>query len=86
MNIPFNSALFEMAMAKLGIAAGQLKSIDADAKKALFRFVFRAVQSGDANAYIKEALDYLEKRDEKPEPPPRPQPQPAYKATSRPIR
>lgn len=85
MNIPFSPALFEMALSRLGIAAGQLKNIDADAKKALFRFMFRALQSGDANAYIKDALAYLEARSDKAAEPPKPEP-PPYKATTRPIR
>lgn len=84
MNIPFTPALFEMAMARFGIAAAQLKSIDTDTKKAIFRFFLSALQSGDANAYIKEALAWLEERREKAAAPP-PEPPPAYRATSRPV-
>jgi hypothetical protein len=59
-NIPFSPQLLEMAMSRLGIAANQLKSIDTDAKKAMFRFLIKALHSGDANAYIKGALAYVD--------------------------
>lgn len=75
-------------MARLGIAASQLKNIDTDAKKAMFRFFIQALHSGDANAYLKEAFAYIDARDaarDIPPPPPRPEPPPSYKASSRPI-
>lgn len=84
MQIPFNPQLLEMAMARLGIAASQLKNIDTDAKKAIFRFFINALHSGDANAYIKEAFAYIDRRDAA-EAPPSTEPAPTYKATSRPI-
>lgn len=84
MNIPFSPQLFEMAMSRLGIAAGQLKNIDTDAKKAMFRFFFAALHSGDANTYIKEAFAYIDQRDAGKAAPPR-EPAPSYRATSRPI-
>lgn len=83
MNIPFSPAIFEMALQRLGIAAGQLKNLDTETKKALMRFVFTALQSGDANAYIKGALAHVQARDEKAEAPP--EPQAAYKASTRPV-
>lgn len=87
MQIPFSPQLLEMAMARLGIAAAQLKTIDTDAKKAMFRFIISAVNSGDANGYIKEAFALIDERDARRAEPPRPEPPPppAYKATSRPI-
>lgn len=86
MQIPFSPQLLEMAMARLGIAASQLKNIDTDAKKAMFRFFIQALHSGDANAYIKEAFALIDERDARREAePPRPEPAPAYRATSRPI-
>ncbi len=84
-NIPFSPALLEMAMARFGIAAAQLKSIDTDAKKAIFRFFIQALQSGDANAYIKEALAHLDAWSETRRPPEPEPPAPSYRATSRPI-
>lgn len=84
---PFSAQLLEVAMARLGIAAAQLKNVDLDAKKAMFRFLIAAVNSGDANGYIKEAFAYIDERDaRRAEPPPPPKPPPAaYKASSRPI-
>lgn len=84
MDLPFSPQLFEMAMARIGIAMGQLKSIDTETKKAILRFFVQALHSGDANAYIKEALAFIDSR-EKPEATPEPSPAPAYRATSRPI-
>lgn len=85
MQIPFSPQLLEMAMARLGIAANQLKNIDTDAKKAMFRFFIQALHSGDANAYIKEAFAYIDARDARGSEPERPEPAPTYKASSRPI-
>ena len=61
-----------MGLARLGVAAAQLKAIDGDTKKKLVRLFMSAVQSGDANAYLKERLDWIEKRDDEPLPPPPP--------------
>lgn len=52
--------LLEMGLTRLGIAAGQLKQIDTECKKALIRFVMDATASGNANEYIKERLRWLE--------------------------
>ena len=70
--------LLEMGMARLGIAAAQLKSIDTDTKKAFVRLFVRAFETGNANSYLKERLDWLEKKDSEPEPPP-----PTVRVTSR---
>jgi len=55
--------LLQKALTGLGIAAGQLKQFDDETKKALGRFFMRALGSGDANAYVKEALAFIEDRD-----------------------
>ena len=49
-----------MGITRLGMFAGQFKNLDADAKKALVRFVMSAAESGDANSYVKSRLGYLE--------------------------
>lgn len=56
--------LLEMAMARIGLFAGQFKDIDADAKKALIRFILTAAESGNANAYIKSRLAVIDAYDQ----------------------
>ena len=72
--------LLEMGMARLGIAAAQLKAIDTDTKKAFVRLFMAAFASGDANAYLKERLGWIEQKDSEPERPP-----PTVRVTSRVI-
>ena len=62
--------LLEMGMARLGIAAAQLKAIDTDTKKAFVRLFMTAFGTGDANAYLKKRLAWIEDKDSEPEPPP----------------
>lgn len=89
MPLPFSPQLLEMAMARLGVAARQLEGIETETKKAMFRFLIQALHSGDANAYIKEAMAYIDERDARaaapPPPPPRPEPQPNYRGWTRPL-
>lgn len=70
--------LLELALERLGIAAGQLKSLDTECKKSLIGFMIKAVQSGNANEFIKTRLKWLDDY-EAPEPP-------VVRATSRPVR
>lgn len=56
--------LLEMALGRLGSFAAQFKNLDADAKKALVRFIMSAAHSGDANAYVKSRLGWLEKHED----------------------
>lgn len=72
--------LLEMALQRFGIAAGQLKNIDSECKKALVSFVFQAVQSGDANSFIKERLRWLESYVPASDVPP-----PAARVSTRPV-
>lgn len=73
-------------MARLGIAASQLKSIDTETRKGLLRFFILALQSGDANTYIRESLAHLDEwREQQRERQTPAEPAPAYKASSRPI-
>lgn len=58
--------LLQKGLTSLGIAAGQLKHIDEDTKKALGRFAMAAMASGDTNGYVKERLAWLEQRDREP--------------------
>lgn len=60
--------LFEMGLARFGIAAAQLKAIDPDTRKAFVRLIMTAVGTGDANGYLKERLAWIEARDSEPPP------------------
>ena len=62
--------LLEMGLTRLGNFVGQFKNLDADAKKALVRFVMSAAQSGDANAYVKSRLAWLEAHEDEIDRPP----------------
>jgi hypothetical protein len=62
--------LLEMGLGRLGIAAAQLKAIDTDTKKAFIRLFMTAFETGDANGYLKQRLEWIEQKDSEPEPPP----------------
>lgn len=86
MSLPFSPALFEMIMGKLGVAARQLEHIDGETKRGMLKLVYRALTSGNANAYLKERLRWIDEREgsyaesqretvvEPPPPPPPPPP------------
>lgn len=58
--------LLQKGLTGLGIAAGQLKQLDEETKAAAGRFAMRAMASGNLNRYVKEALAYVEARDNEP--------------------
>jgi hypothetical protein len=58
--------LLQKGLTGLGIAAGQIKQLDEETKAAAGRFAMRALGSGDLNRYVKEALAYVEARDQAP--------------------
>lgn len=58
--------LLQKGLTSLGIAAGQAKHIDEETKSMASRFAMRALASGDLNGYLKEALRYVEARDNAP--------------------
>jgi len=74
----FTPEMLQKGLTALGIAAGQWKDIEPDTKKALVRFFMAAFASGDANAFIKERLGWIEARDLEPAPA-----GPARRATAR---
>ena len=73
--------LIDLALERLGLAASQLKSLDTECKRSLIGFMIKAVQSGNANAYIKERLAWLDEYEERKAEPP-----PAVRVTSRAVR
>jgi hypothetical protein len=58
--------LLQKGLTHLGIAAGQIKQLDEETKAAAGRFAMRALSSGDLNQYVKDALAYVEERDNQP--------------------
>lgn len=72
MKFPFTITpeMLQKGLTGLGIAAGQLKQnpLDDEAKELLRDFALRAFASGDATAYVKDALRYVEARDRPPAP------------------
>lgn len=76
----FTPDLLEMAMTRLGIAAGQLKNISSETKKALLKLLMGAITSPDADAYLRERLGWIDERENGPAPAPPPPPRPARPA------
>ena len=80
--LPFSPQLLDLALEKLGVAAGQLKAIDGETKGLLAHFFMKALKSGNANAYIKTRLRWMDGFD-KGEAPAATREPPAVKVTSR---
>ena len=76
-----NPKLLEAVLGQLGLARGQIESIDSETKRLFLGLFFKALGSGNANAYLKVRLQYLADSGDdfargatEPSPPPRPEP------------
>lgn len=74
--------LLQRGLTALGVAAGHLRNIDEETKRALGKLALQAAMSGNANAFIKERLRWIDERETEGEPAPAPR---TVRATSRAV-
>lgn len=60
--------LLQKGLTALGVAAGHLRNIDEETRLALGRLVVQAAMSGNANAFLKERLRWIDERENEPGP------------------